>query len=299
MNRMFIISTAITLLCLASMGLSAADNRATIEDGKAFGSEVNASMPDAANLSPEDVPGYETSSPPESDYYDKPAAVGDAAKQAAASNEAAHNVNEGFTTRPMFTIDSETDPMFQRKEQVEANAASIAGALEGEYDDCEQVVLQTPGPSVTETCTESKSLETTSCKRTNDCSVTGKTMRCEPKHFPCTPTSSSCCSFDIRCRGDGAVVVTYHDCCGHTYTSTADDIDDFYMPGLQYNWNSQSRLVCASNGACTVDFTNYRCETPTDVTGFHPDVNKFSFDMEPSVECILQNNCAGLEARTR
>jgi hypothetical protein len=299
MNRMFTMSAALTLLCFAATGLPAADNRDTIEDGKAFGAEVNATLPDAADLSPESVPGYETSSPPESGYYDSPAAVGDAGSQAAASNEAAQNVNEGFATRPVFTIDTDTDPMFQRKEQVEANAASIAGALEGEYEDCEPVVLQTPGATFTETCTESKSLETTHCKRTKDCSVTGKTMRCTHKHFPCTPTASSCCSFDIRCRSDSAVTVTYHDCCGHTYTSTANDIDDFYMPGLQYNWNSQSRLVCASNGACTVDFTNYYCKDPTHVLSFHPDVNKFSFNMEPTVECTLQNNCAALEARAR
>ncbi|MEJ2404148.1 MAG: hypothetical protein P8171_07640 [Candidatus Thiodiazotropha sp.] len=299
MKRKFIIPTLATLLSVGPVYLSAADTRDVIEDGKAFGAEVNATVPNAANLSSESVPGYETSSPPESTYYDRPASVGDAANQAAASNEAAQNVNEGFATRPMFTIDTETDPMFQRKEQVEANAASIAGALEGEYEDCEPVVLQTPGPTITETCTESKSLETTRCKRTNDCTVTGKTMRCEPKHFPCTPTATSCCSFDIRCRGDGAVTVTYQDCCGHTYTSTAHDIDDFYMPGLQYNWNDQSRLVCAANGACTVDFTDYRCDDPTQVLGFHPDVNKFSFDMEPTVECVLMNNCAGLEARAR
>lgn len=299
MIRMRVMATAVTLLCVGPTTLSAADYRDTIEDGKTFGSEVNATMPDAADLSPENVPGYETASPPEAAYYGKPAAVGDAANQAAASNEAARNVNEGFAARPMFTLDPETDPMFQRQNQVEASAASIAGALAGEYEDCEPVVLQTPGAPVTETCTESKSRETTRCKRTNDCSVTGKTLRCTSLHFSCTPASASCCSFDIRCRGDGSVRITYRDCCGDTYTSIAKGIGDFQRPGLQYNGNPQSRLVCTENGACTVDFTEYRCDNPTAVIGFHPDANRFSFDLEPNIECVLQNHCAELEARAR
>lgn len=285
------------LLCFSVIGRSRADFRDSLEEGKTYGSDAHTSMPDASTLAPEDVPGYETASPPASDYYDNPAAVGDAASQAAVSNEAARNVNEGFVTRPVYTIDSETDPMIQRQNQVEANSASIAGALEGEYADCEPVVLQGSGAAVTETCTESKSLETTRCRRTNDCSVIGTTMRCEPMHFACSPTQPSCCGLDITCRDDGAVVVNYHDCCGQTSTAIAHGIDDFDIPGLQYNRNSRSRLVCAANGACTIDFTDYHCDSPAEALGFHPNVNVFSFDMEPVVECAMQNGCAELEAR--
>jgi hypothetical protein len=299
MNGTTITIIVAALLCIGAVGLSHADFDDSLEEGKAYGADANASMPDAANLPPENVPGYETASPPESDYYDNPAAVGDAANQAAASNEAAQDVNEGFATRPVYTIDSGTDPMLQRQEQAEANSASIAGALEGEYADCEPVVLRGSGPAATETCTESKSLETASCRRTNDCSVTGRTIRCEPMHFPCSSTQPSCCSLDITCRGDGAVVVNYQDCCGQTHTSIAQGIEDFHAPGLQYNQNSRSRIVCAANGACTIDFTDYHCDNPTVDLGFHPDVNLFSFDMEPIVECAILNGCAELEARVR
>jgi hypothetical protein len=299
MNGKSITLIVVVLLCFCAIGRSYADFRDSLEDGKAYGSNVNASMPDAANLAPENVPGYETASPPESNYYDSPAALSDGASQAAASNEAAQNVNEGFVSRPAYTIDTETDPMLQRKDQVEADSASIAGALEGEYSDCESIVLQGSGPSVTQTCTESKSLETSSCRRTNDCTVIETAIRCEPMHFSCSPTLPSCCSFDITCRGDGAVVVNYQDCCGDTYTSIANDIDDFHMPGLQFNRHNRSRLVCAANGACTIEFTDYHCDNPTEALGFRPDVNQFSFDMEPIVECAIQNSCAELEARAR
>lgn len=301
MNGKPITVIVVALLCVSAIGRSHADFSESLEDGKAYGSDANASMPDPANLAPESVPGYETASPPESDYYGSPAAVGDAASQAAASNEAAQDVNEGFATRPVYTIDSGTDPMIERQDQAEANSASIAGALEGEYEDCEPVVLQGSGsgPAATETCTESKSLETNSCRRTNDCSVTGRTLRCEPMHFPCSPTLPSCCSLDITCRSDGTVVVIYQDCCGQTHTSIAQGIDDFYAPGLQYNQSSRSRLICASNGACTIDFTDYHCDSPTLDLGFHPDVNLFSFDIEPVVECEMENGCSELEARVR
>ncbi|MEW8375817.1 MAG: hypothetical protein AB2722_18055 [Candidatus Thiodiazotropha sp.] len=299
MNGKPITTILVALICFCSIGPSHADFDDSLEEGKAYGSNANASMPDASTLVPEDVPGYETASPPESDYYNNPAAVGDAASQAAASNEAAQDINEGFATRPVYTIDSGTDPMLQRQDQAEANSASIAGALEGEYADCEPVVFQGSEPADTETCTESKSLETASCRRTNDCSVTGRTIRCEPMHFPCSPTRPSCCSLDIICRGDGAVAVSYQDCCGQTHTSIAQGIDDFHAPGLQYNLNSRSRIVCAANGACIIDFTDYRCNSPTVDLGLHPDVNRFSFDMEPVVECVIQNGCAELEDRVR
>ena len=85
-----------------------------IEDGKSYGATVNSTMPDASTLAPESVPGYETAAPPEADHYGNPAGLSDAANQAAAQNEAAQSVTEGFVSRPMFTIDQSTDPMFQR-----------------------------------------------------------------------------------------------------------------------------------------------------------------------------------------
>lgn len=293
------VSCFAAVLYLISTATPAETYGDAIEDGKSYGATVNSTMPDASTLAPESVPGYETADPPEAHHYGNPAGLGDAANQAAAQNEAAQSVTEGFVSRPMFTIEPETDPMFQRMDQVESNAATIAGALQGEYTSCEPVVLQTPNPPITETCMESRYVENTSCKRTAECSVTGQEMRCEPKYFRCTPSASSCCNFKIECNSNGSVTVTYNDCCGHTYTTTGEDITAFYTPGIQYNWNSQSRLVCASNGACTVDFTNYYCSDPTHVLGFYPDVNQFSFDLDPIVECTFRNNCAELEARAR
>lgn len=154
------------LLMACSLSAVAADSSgfsAGIEEGKAYGAAANAAMPNAAELDAAAVPGFETSSPPQAAYYGDEGAMSDAAVQAAHDNEAAQTVTEGFVSRPLFTIDRETDPMFTRMGQVEANAASIAGALQGEYSSCEPVVLETPYPPTTETCYENRPAETNTC----------------------------------------------------------------------------------------------------------------------------------------
>ncbi|WP_127476707.1 hypothetical protein [Sulfurivermis fontis] len=152
-------------LCLSPIAALAETFGGAIEDGKAYGAAVNSDMPNASTLPPESVPGYQTSAPPEADYYGNPSAIGDAANQAAAENPAAQAVTEGFVSRPMFTIDQSTDPMFQRMGQVEANAASIAGAMQGEYSSCQPVVLETPYPPTREACYENRLTENQTCSR--------------------------------------------------------------------------------------------------------------------------------------
>jgi|GEM_PF-2387267 hypothetical protein len=154
------------LLMACSLSAVAADSSgfsAGIEEGKAYGAAANAAMPNAEGLDAAAVPGFETSSPPQAAYYGDEGAMSDAAVQAAHDNEAAQTVTEGFVSRPLFTIDRETDPMFTRMGQIEANAASIAGAIQGEYSSCEPVVLETPYPPTTETCYENRPAETNTC----------------------------------------------------------------------------------------------------------------------------------------
>lgn len=152
-------------ICLSAGPALAETFGGAIEDGKAYGATVNTTLPDAATLDPASVPGYQTARPPAADYYDNPAALGDAANQAAAQNEAAQAVGQGFASRPTFTIDRSTDPMFQRMKDVEANAASIGGALQGEYSACQPVVLETPYPGATETCHENRPTVNLTCSR--------------------------------------------------------------------------------------------------------------------------------------
>lgn len=170
------------LLVACSLPDVAADSSgfsAGIEEGKAYGAAANAAMPNAAELDATAVPGFETSSPPQTTYYGNPSAMGDAASQAAHDNEAAQAVTEGFVSRPMFTIDRETDPMFVRMGQVEANAASIAGAMQGEYSECRPVVLETPHPPTTETCYESRTKETHTCDNALRIEVTEGPLSCQ------------------------------------------------------------------------------------------------------------------------
>jgi hypothetical protein len=151
------------LLCLSPVAVFGEGFGSAIENGKSYGAIINSTMPSASSLPPESVPGYQTSSPPEAGYYGNPSAIGDAANQASAENEAAQALTEGFSSRPMFTIDQSTDPMFQRMGQVEENAASIAGAMQGEYSECQPVVLETPNPPTIETCYENRQAQSTTC----------------------------------------------------------------------------------------------------------------------------------------
>lgn len=154
-----------TVLYLISTATPAETYGDAIEDGKSYGATVNSTMPNASTLAPESVPGYETAAPPEAHHYGNPAGLGDAANQAAAQNEAAQSVTEGFVSRPMFTIDQFTDPMFQRMGEVEANAASITGAMQGDYSSCQPVALETPYPPTTEACYENRLAENHTCSR--------------------------------------------------------------------------------------------------------------------------------------
>lgn len=161
-------NSLLALLMANSLSVTAADSSgfsAGIEEGKAYGAAANAAMPNAAGMDAAAVPGFETSSPPQSTYYGNPSGIGDAAVQAAHDNEAAQTVTEGFVSRPMFTIDRDTDPMLQRMSEVETHAASISGAIQGEYSSCQPVVLETPHPPTRDTCYQNRGVETHTCNR--------------------------------------------------------------------------------------------------------------------------------------
>lgn len=179
MTNLLAVRCFAAVLYLISTTAAAEAYRNAIEDGKSYGAAVNSEMPDASALDPASVPGYDTSNPPEAGYYDNTAGLGEAANQAAALNEAAQSVRQGFATRPMFTIDRSTDPMFKRMDQVEANAASIAGAMQGEYSSCQPVTLETPHPTTTEMCYEHRPAEKVACDNTLNVEV-DEVFSCEP-----------------------------------------------------------------------------------------------------------------------
>jgi len=177
---MRVVFWSVLLTCAGWPLSSAAADPEAIEAGKAYGAQANDTLPDAAAMDPGTVPGFETSTPPEADYYDNPAAMEDAAIQEAGRNDAAQAVTEGFAGRPQFIIDRDTDPMLRRQRGIEADPASITGALGGEYSGCETVTVETPRPGTTEICQENRALETRSCTRR-------LVVACDPERDGCDP----------------------------------------------------------------------------------------------------------------
>ncbi len=164
------ITLLIALLCSTSRTVAETTFAEAFEAGKAFAN--NTAMPDAGSLPPEDVvPGFANASPQETTYYGDSAAMEEAAAHAATENEGAQTVTDGITMRPQYTIDPETDPMLQRAATVEASAAAIAGAIEGEYSECQPISLQTPWPSVNESCYENRPSEFATCDERLNISV--------------------------------------------------------------------------------------------------------------------------------
>lgn len=151
----------VVLTTLPLVSLAASINDA-FNAGKAFGSEASATMA-GPTMAAEDVPGFATATPAEVQLYGNAAGLEDAAATAASNNEAAQSVTEGFVERPYFTIDPETDPMIKKEGQIAGNAQSIAGAIQGEYSDCQPAVVETPHPPTLEVCYENRGAQRHTC----------------------------------------------------------------------------------------------------------------------------------------
>ena len=333
--RLAVSLSSLILFCL-SLQAKASDPSAVFNDAKTYakggvdetGSIVNAAM--AATL-----PHYTPNSPVPGLV---PGSTGiNAAGGAKITGCQGHNDPEcaavnflakNPSTRLNFNLNPITDPALAAARQVLVNPDAVAKGFSGETESaCSSRTETTPANYASEVCNEYLTLteeicsigqqvsvdadanyqcdektseyETLKCKRQNICNVTGQTIKCENKTFLCTPGAASCCNFSITCGASGDVTVIYKDCCGHTQTKTATAISDFFSPGFQYNWNSQSRLICDASGHCWVDFTNYYCINPSYPTGYYPNVNQFSFGLKSSFSCYLDNQCAALEGRAQ
>lgn len=151
-------TAAFAMLCLSGPCWPD-DARDAFEAGRAFGEGV--AIPDASAMAPSSVPGYETDSPPETQYYGNPSSIGEASAEAATQVPAASTVQEGFEAGGMFVFDPSTDPMFQAMRQAES-----AGVMQGEYSECQQVTVETPAEPITDRCYENRSPESVTCDDT-------------------------------------------------------------------------------------------------------------------------------------
>lgn len=146
-----------------------------------------------------------------------------------------------------------------------------------------------------ELCHEERLTAEHGCTTTSEVVSVTQSLTCTPKYFRCYPGADACCTFNIECPGT-EVKVTYRDCCGHVQVHQASSIQDFMGAGFQFNWNTQSRIRCNSDGSCTIDFTNYFCREPTHVLNFEPNVNQFSFTNLVTPIYATANACTSYEA---
>ncbi|MDD3054840.1 MAG: conjugal transfer protein TraN [Aliarcobacter sp.] len=88
-------------------------------------------------------------------------------------------------------------------------------------------------------------------------------LSCVSRSVKCTPDSDSCCHIDISCSGNSATI-KYYDCCSPQgslkKTVNISDANQF-LNGVYYQpyGGSQGKIICTSNGACSIYFQNAYC----------------------------------------
>lgn len=169
---------AVAVFALSAFTARGFADSAGIEEGKAYGAQANAAAPNAADMDPSTVPGYQTSTPSQTRYYGNPAALSSAGSQAAGTNDAAQSVVQGYENRPLFTFDKSTDPMFQNLSQIETGAANMLTAEQGGYAQCQPVMLTTQTQGSTQVCYQTRTTQNESCDDTLTVQMTNEHFNC-------------------------------------------------------------------------------------------------------------------------
>lgn len=113
-------------------------------------------------------------------------------------------------------------------------------------------------------------------------------LSCVTKSIPCRPGAASCCHIDIACSGNSATV-KYYGCCsprgGLKKTVNITDANQF-IDGVYYQpyTGSQGKIICDSNGACSVYYHNASCESKHS-TGSPYLTNTFALNTSDSYVC--------------
>ncbi len=89
--------------------------------------------------------------------------------------DAVNYLSRHATNRPRFTIDKATDPLLQGSKDVVRSTGPLPGTS---TQQCRVEQVRTPGTFLTETCTESMTLQTVQCRRV-------LTMTCAPQTDGC------------------------------------------------------------------------------------------------------------------
>jgi hypothetical protein len=211
--------------------------------GKEFANEGKTAAGGSVNSTSgsNNLPYYSTSSPETGHFQSGRSLIGGAGttKQANCQSytapsafeqqecEAVNFLSRNSSTRIQYTIDAETDPLIVGSQEVIDNPGSVPGASEQE---CRVETVVTPGTYTTEYCTETYTLEETSCSRV-------LTVACDPESDGCdvggiVPNSwNGDMATSFRAAGDGNYILQF------------GTIADNYWQGNRYNGAVYNRTL--------------------------------------------------------
>lgn len=136
MKRGGLFLTALVGLSLVSGLVVAGNTNQANSDGKQFADSLNnAKVKDLGkNVDPTTVPNYQGANVPETSYYNSGLDIENQAQTEAASNPTAQYINSSRSTRPNVTIDTQTDPLFKRHEEITDKAHGLSETYSGCVD---------------------------------------------------------------------------------------------------------------------------------------------------------------------
>lgn len=138
-----------------------------LELGKSFGSENQAGLESlTTRQDTNNVPGYQGTNVPETQYGDNPMAMEDEARLQVNQNETGSFVSESALSRPQYQFDRDTDPLLTRADTITQDPESVVGSITNEYSGCEASAITTPPTYSEEICTEWRETQLHQCTET-------------------------------------------------------------------------------------------------------------------------------------
>lgn len=126
----------IAAVCSCSGLVFAGNTSQANNDGKSFADSINNSkIKDLGkNVDPNTIPNYQGTDVPEKQYYNSGLNIENQAQDHAASDPNAQYINSSRVSRPQITINSETDPLFKRHEEITLKSNSLTNTYSGCVD---------------------------------------------------------------------------------------------------------------------------------------------------------------------
>lgn len=148
--------------------------------GKAFADSLNNSTVGgiAGSVDPSSVPNYQGTNVPGSEQYGQGSNIEANAQAASVNDPTALFINSSRNSRPVFSVDRNTDPLFKRQEEITDLAN---GLTETGYQGCVSLPVGTADTTVTTTdsCHANRVLNYETCEKTLTVDVQA--------HSTCTP----------------------------------------------------------------------------------------------------------------